>query len=488
MPAEPILFGPNQRSGYEPLGGASPLAVNVVIDGTGTVRRRPGITTYDEAPSTVIDSTGISGLHMTNGGSLYAVSLGPASRKIYRVGEGTAVDLSVAGDGGLAGTSRPIFAETDALLAIAGGGEMQKVVLATSQSSRMGGSPPICSHVTANSLRLLANDLTVDTSKIRFSGISTGTADFSGHEDWSVGGVGQAGFVSADARPDPVRGLYETTNEVFANGATNLQVFVPDTQDVYATVSTREYGLIAPYSPIKVDQAYAWFDHRRRFVVTDGRTFEIISEGMGETFDTIVNPSDCFGYRVHEGPIDCMVWTFPTDGRTFAYQRNGGWAQWQGFDASSAQFKQFGVGAHTHDMNTDDNIVGTVDGKVGLLEMGLADDLGERIVAQVDSGFINRGTDRYKMCVAVRLTFRRGEFTTTPAAPDEPIGFLEFKDAPGEWEMRETLRLGANGDTEPVIVLRGLGTYRRRAWRFTFSGDTDLVLASVEEEFEILEQ
>ena len=61
MPQEPINFGPNQESSYDELGGASPSAINVIIDEKGTVYKRPGIATYSVAPSSVVDGNGIIG-------------------------------------------------------------------------------------------------------------------------------------------------------------------------------------------------------------------------------------------------------------------------------------------------------------------------------------------------------------------------------------------------------------------------------------------
>lgn len=482
---KPINFGNSQQSGVDALAGASPVAVNVVREKGGTVRRRPGLQTPTLVTSSLVDADGIVGMHVTVDGQVYAVGNNAGGRKVYRVTSGGSVELSPSGTSKLLGTGRPVFAETEALLVIAGGGPMQKVVLGTTAISRLGGDPPNASHVTANSLRLEANDLTVDRSKIRYSDISAGTLDFSGHETWTLGGIGTAGFFSAEARPDPILALGENTNELFVVGSTNVQVFAPDPALVYAPVATREYGCTAPYSFFKVDQTFAWLDHRRRFVVTDGRTFEVISDDIQQTLDDIADPSDCYGYRVRMGPIDCLVWTFPSDGRTFCFQMGAGWSEWLGANIGGGNWNALPVLSHAHDPTTNTNFVGTTDGYVGELKMGVDNDLGTEIVSYVETGFLNRGTDRRKHCIGVRLTFERGQAT---GVTSEPVGFLSWADAPGKWSNPKAIRLGSDGDTSPVVSFRSLGVYRRRAWKFTFSAAIDLVLAGVEEEFEILEQ
>jgi len=493
MPQKPIIFANVQESGHEALSGAMPSAMNVVVDGKGTVRRRPGITTYSELYSDTIDSNGIDAIHVANSGKTYVIggddpAAGGANRNIYRVTSGGAANLS--GPGGatkLFGTARPTTAETEALLVIAGGSFIQKVEFATDASSRLGGDPPETTHVVANALRLLANDAGKgdddDNTKVRYSGVSIGKTDFSGHEEWTFGGVGLSGFFTAEARPDPVQAIAENTNEIFVFGTTNVQVYTPDPQFAYATVAAREFGLAAPYSVIKVDQNFAWLDHFRRFVVSDGREFQVISDPIGSVLSSMTTVSDCFGYRIHEDPVDCYVWSFPTEGRTFAFQNNGGWSQWQGYDWSQNNWKNLPINCHDHDHNNDVNLVGTTNGKIGQMLMGQANDLTERINAFVETGFQDHGTLARKNCISVRLSFRRGTVTGSTA----PVAFLQYADYPNRWSSPITIDLGVGGDTDPVVQFRSMGIYRERAWRFTFSGSTDLVLSSAIEEFEVLE-
>jgi hypothetical protein len=135
MPQEAIPFVNNQSSSWESLGGASPAAHNILVDGRGTIRRRPGITTYDGAPNASVDAGGIIGLHQSETGELYAVAdSATPSRQIYRVKPAGSVSISgVAGSRDLRGTGRPVFAETEALVVIAGGQEVQKIILATNE-------------------------------------------------------------------------------------------------------------------------------------------------------------------------------------------------------------------------------------------------------------------------------------------------------------------------------------------------------------------
>ncbi len=476
-----IVFGPFQEGSYDELGGASPRAINVVIDPKGVVSKRPGIASYDVAPSGVVDADGVTGLYADNTGQLFAVGGTPGARHVYKLANGNAVDLSLAPNSTLRGTRRPTFAETELYLVMAGGSDMQKLHLQTLVSTPLGGAPPIASHVVANSSRLAANDLLVDKTKVRFSGIFQGTIDTSGMEQWDNTGLTEdGGFFTAEARPDPVMAVHENTNEIFVWGKDNVQIFVPDASSVFAPAATRESGTLAPYSIIKQGQDFFWLDQHRRIVYSDGRSFQNIEGPIKRQLDELSDPTDCFGYRVFLGHIDCLVWTFPTDGRTFVYQIGGGWSEWFGWDADSSQFKSFIVNAHYLRRDGGLNVVGTIDGRIGRLSLDVFSDRGERIVAYVESGFINHDTDNLKRCRSVKFAIRRGSGSSAS------LGKVEWRDDTGAWNGPVYIDTGVTGDNDCVRRLSSLGTYRRRAWRFTFSDTANLSLLKVTETFDIL--
>jgi len=293
MPSAPIPFVNQQATGLDPLGGAPGVAVNVMVDQAGTIRRRPGLAAAPGITSAVVDATGITGLYATVNGALYAVGNTPFFRQIYAVGPVFAPALGAPlSDATLAGSGRPIFAETQLLLAIAGGDAMQKIVLSSNASARLLGSPPLATHVAASSSRLLGNIATtsstadLDKSVVRFSGIANGNTTYAGMEVWTEGTVfGAAGHFSAEANPDAVLAVWENTNEVFCFGTKSLQVFSPDpfVSDTgipagWSPSVTRELGNSAPYSVIKANQQFAWCDDLRRFVISDARSESVISD------------------------------------------------------------------------------------------------------------------------------------------------------------------------------------------------------------------
>ncbi len=472
MPEAPIPFTNKEASGFSELAGASPIAFNVLTDGTGAVHRRPGLRVRSGVTSSVVDADGIAGLWVANNGAVYAVGNAPRLRHIYKVTT-SADDLSILGPARLTGTGRPVFTETDALLVIAGGQDIHKVDLVTGDTGYLGGTPPTATHVAGNSARILAND-TVNRNQVHYSGQAAGSS-ITGHEQWSVG-VGTAGFFSGEARPDPVVAIADNANEVFVWGSRTLQVFAPDPQAVLAPVVSRQVGMAAPHSLIANDQSFAWLDDQNRFVVSDGRGFEVISDPIAQTLDNLTTVSDCFGYRVNEGFADVLVWTFPTHGLTFAYQQGVGWCRWAGWNGNWSAFP-----VTAKDINVATNIVGLSDGRIGELSRNSVLDYEAPIRAYIETGALSRGTDARKMCKRVRLSLKRGK--STGSAPQAKLG---WRDRPGVVSGSIPVSLGTSPDTEVVVVFPSLGVYRRRQWFFEFTGTEELVLASATEEFEVL--
>lgn len=476
---EPVSFGNVQESGHEELGGASPLAVNVIVDGTGAVHRRPAAVPSDRfggGSEQVSEESAIVALHSTAGGRLFAVDAPTPYSRIYEIDQGV-VNLSSGDTSLIVGGRRPIIAETEAMLAIAAGNAIQKVLLTTpAASSRLGGGSPLASHVIAHGSRLLANDVR-STSLVHFSDQAAGD-ETAGHEDWTSD---DAGFFSADARPDPVVGLHENTNEVFAFGTTNLQIFTrSDSAAItFAPSNAREFGCSAPYSVVRWDQSFGFVDNHRRIVLTDGREYQVISSDIQQTLDSIPDMSDAFGYRVTLGPVDALCWCVPSDGRTFAYQVSSkGWAIWQGWDDGTNNYRPWPVRCALRIPETGENLVGVEGVGVGFvyeLSNATYQDAFGRIVARVDTGYIDRGTSGRKLCRALRLTWRGTPSTDTSA-------FVQWRDDAGPWEDPRPVEIGNSSE----VILRSLGVYRRRQWRVIFSGSAQLVLVRAEEEFELL--
>jgi len=528
---QPIPFGPTLETSTEEIGGGSPEAVNVIVDKRGALRKRPGIAAYTGvAPATTVDANGVLGLYLTEDrvahtsgtptvsgvhpGVLYAVGATVnasggghnAGRNVYRIvgGVATLVGTGVANEDRLATPAaiattrfpRPAFAETEALLVIAGGAEIGKIDIRPElfsapnfttnadyhEMSFLGGCPPLASHVIPNSSRILANDTQLDQTKVRYSDLSQGIVDFLGHETWAPS-PGAAGFFTAEARADSLVAIAENTNDLFLFGATSLQLFAPDTASTFAPSITKEIGCLAAYSVTKVDEKFAWVDHMTRIVLSDGREWQDVGAPIQATLDDLNTPSDAYGYRFSDSFAECLVFRFEADSETLALQPGIGWARWAAYDATTQAFTRLPVLSHHLRQDGGLNVVGMDDGTIRTMSITHETDLGLPIVAYTSTGFLDRGSDNRKHCQAVHLVFKR---TTTDSTG--VVCWLDYRDDLGSDWTSVAVELGVDdGDLNPVVTLRSLGVYRRRQWRFRFPDVHPLYLARATEHFVTLE-
>lgn len=524
---QPIPFANLLETSSEEISGASPEAFNVIVDARGVLRKRPGIAAYTGvAPNTSIDSAGVLGLYLTQDrvahtsgtatvsgvhpGVLYAVGAtvnasGGGSnegRNVYRIVGGTAtlVGTGAANQNRLATPAaiattrfpRPTFAETEALLILAGWAEMGKIDIRPEtfsapnfttnadyhEMSFLGGCPPLASHVFTNSSRVCANDMQLDQTKVRFSDISQGIVDFSGHETWAPS-PGAAGFFTAEARSDYIVACAENTNDIFTFGTTSLQLFAPDGSTTFAPSITREAGCLAPYSTVKNDDKFVWLDHQTRIVSSDGRQWEVISGPVQLTLDELTGPDECYSYRFSESFCDCLVFRFETDDETLVFQDGVGWGRWAQYDAVSGEFTMFPVLCHHLRSDGGLNVVGLEDGTIRTLSLDNTTDLGSPIVAHVSTGFIDRESSNEKHSVCVHLVFKRESVLSAGV-----VCHFEWRDNLSQEWTSIPIELGVeDGDLNPVVTIRSLGTYRRRQWRFRFPDEAQLFLVSAREEF-----
>lgn len=480
MPSEPIPFVNQLASGLEVLGGASPAAMNVVIDETGTIYRRPGIRATD-LYSGVLDAQGIVGLNHTHTGQDLILAVSgeqtslsvPIGKHIYLLdGIGGATQLTSSSGQMLEGGGRPTFANSEMITGIVAGGPPIKVDL-NAVLDLLGGSPPEATHIAAIDSRFILNDRTVDRTKVNYSGLAQGTTTYAGLEQWN--GTGDSDFFTAEGRPDPVVAIAENSNELLIFGTETVQVYGPDTSFVFAPLGTLEVGCSAPMSVVKFDSMFAFLDHKRRIVMSSGRGFEVISGPIQKFLDELDTADDCYGYEVNLGPVNALCFDFPSAGITQVFQKGSGWGQWQGWDGANWTPNQIGALIRRPDGTRP--IVGLRSGELGELDLDTATDLGGTIRAFIESGYLNRKTERKKKTKAVRLALRRGG--------DPGTGILSYRDQPGPWSSGIPVEMGP--DTETVVTLPSLGfPYRRRQWRFEFSGSGAFALVNAIEDYEEL--
>lgn len=451
-----VTFSGGESPSVDELAGGTPAQVNLLIDAAGALRSRPGITVWGDFPSAVPAASPVIGIHAWGTAVIYVT----ADRRIWAwLSPGLVLPLSdlTVPTTLLDGSLRPVFVSTRTRIIIAGGGKPQKWE-GYGQSARLGGSPPSFSHVTTISQRIVGNDSGV-SGLIYWSDIGD-----TGAETWETG----LNFMEAETKQDPVIGLYENTNELVALGTETIQMFSPDPSVTFSPSRTIEVGWGPPHSYVQFDEQFRGLDSRCRFIVSEGRSFRDFSTpSIAQQLDDIGaagNLGDCWGMRHKFGAYDLGVWTFPTDGRAFAFNTPGSaWTEFRGYDTTRGAFAAWAPTAHYFWADRQLNLVGLADGRIALLDPTATTDLGAPIVTQATSTFEANGTSRQKKCDGARIKFHRGG----DVAGGNNVALLSYRDDLGPFCEPFRLEIGDAYDVDPVISIRSLGTYRQRQWRIT---------------------
>src|SRR6185369_12596932 len=217
----------------------SQSVINFQVDLSGINRKRPALTSY---ATTGLGSSVLIGLYVwqtwligvTQDRKLWAMSQ-TAPTVWQALSDATAATKL---DGGL----RPVFAEDGLRVVIVGGGAIQQWQ-GVGLSSRLGGGPA-ATHIAAIGARFVANN-TSASQEFDWSNIGDGS-----HATWDA-----LAFSNADARPDPVVGIFENLRELHVFGSSTDQIYSvgSDPLNPFDFVAATNVGLAAPYSVVRLD-------------------------------------------------------------------------------------------------------------------------------------------------------------------------------------------------------------------------------------------
>lgn len=451
------------------------MLVNAAADAAGGIRARPGIRAWDGFPTSIPAAGVVTKMAVYGDRLIYVVEQEDGDRKVLAwVSSGTVLDLSLAGGTALVdGTDKPSIAVGRELCVIAGGGAPQKVTSGLS-SSRLGGSPPLARDVVYfNNYVVIA---AADASGIIYWA-GPGEADA---ETWST----SRDFLEAESEPDELVGLSATAGMLFLYGTDTVQTYVPDPDEVFASQNTLKVGMKSKDSLIRRGDTFYWLDNHDRIVAWDGHSWSedesvISAPAIESVLKGLSSTSDCWGFRCDDGVQDLLVWVFPTDGRTFAYDaRARRWSEWYAFVNGRWAAWAPTAFVHWHEMGL--MLVGLDDGSIAELSRDAYTDLGEPLQWVARSGFSDRGDPGLrKLADHVTIVMRRGNATA-----DDNLR-LRWRNDLGGWRGNITLALGSPGDYNPVLRPGPCGSYFTRQWELSGSAAAATMVAKALETFEV---
>lgn len=302
-------------------------------------------------------------------------------------------------------------------------------------------------------------------------------------------------FAVAESRPDNAVALFTAFGEIFIPGTSTIENWA-DTGNATIpfqkmTGTLTERGSRSPYSVVQIDNSYIFLDSERRVIRMAGRNPQVISNPFDNEFQNMNIVEDAVGINFNaEGDTKYII-NFPSEKRTFVYDyKRDFWAEWSTWNTVIERREHWVGNVGTYCELWNKYLIGSRnDSKIYIASKEYPDDDGEPINTEMWTGRINWGTDKRKASVKMRLKLRRGPGIADPTS--DPIvtpKLLVSKRDNGdtEWSTDRVVDLGLPRDTETTVILRRLGTYRDRQWRFKIC-EGQMTLVSAEEEFEVLE-
>jgi hypothetical protein len=468
MPPRELTFE-GQQSGWDELGGSAPAFRNCVVHSPDGIRARPGIRAWAEWPASVPSTAPVVAMAPFGDALLYVTDDGAGTRDVFAWRAGSVIALSSAADQRIDGSLRPTIATTRSWAIITGGGVPQKITTGL-VSSRLGGGPPNAADISTLTqyLVLVANDL----SGLFFWDIPGD----GGIEIWET----DLDFREAEARPDPLVACADTTRELWMFGTQTTQIFVPDENEAFTPGPAIEDGCLALHSPIKQGDRMAWLANGRRFLVSDsGKPLDLGDQGMAADFKKLVTVSDCWGFRLVMGNFDFLVWVFPTEGRTFAFEaKKGVWSEWRGW--RDGRWQPWIPTSYTFWEEKNIHLVGLADGSIAELSLDANTDNGDTIRCIARGGFQRVPTDASTIQARdLQLQLR--------ALNDSGDGTIDVRWRDGLGRFIRPLRKSFTARQPTVIISPAGAPYQQRQYEFAWDAESAVYLASATEALEEVE-
>lgn len=392
-------------------------------------------------------------------------------RRIWTVTE-AGVTAEITGAAVLGGTERVSFAEDGILLALAGGGAPQSWA-GTGTCAVMGGAPPNTKSIVYLDGYWIA--ATIDDQIIQWAGPTAVT-----RATWSAGN-----FFSAEAYPDNVSALHVLFRELWSLGDESIEVYqnLGTSTVPFQRVFAFDRGIGATFSVIQADNTLWFFDSERRFIRMNGKTPEIISGPISRTLKAMTTVSDCWGARIDIDGYFLLLWSFPTEEKTYVYDYlNKRWYRWYTYHDTNEV--HFAVGAHAFAKTWNKHYVGgAYSGIVSELSRSFKTDNADPLRRVRRTGWIDHGTGTRKRSNGYRFSVKRG--LGTPGET-EPLFEFRFNDDGEGWCDPIEVGLGFPGEPTSHIFVPIRGIYRKRQFEVTCSAAVEFMLTKAEEDVEAL--
>ena len=291
---------------------------------------------------------------------------------------------------------------------------------------------------------------------------------------------------SAAGDSDDATRIMVVDKEIYVWGPSSLEVWENDGVNPFSRIPGGffRFGTIAPRSTVETAKGLMWLSNRREFVEYSGRNVEVVPCPYDKEVQQFTTVSDLIAERVLFSGQDFILWQFPTENRTLAYNyRAKTWQRWGYWNSSLLQHDRFVGRSVIYCPAWGIHLVGDRrNGRIYHFSHDYESDNGEEIRMLRETGNIDRGTNNLKRCRRIMLRCKRGAANLST----EPKLMIRYRDDGEHWSNEKHISLGNLGETEMTVQLWRLGMYRQRKWEISCTDGAPVIFSRPEEEFEVM--
>lgn len=436
---------------------------------TGGIRSFPGLASFADLG---LGDYGVDGVFWWSHRSCaIAVSNGRTFKIEYDGISVTTTDLTTAT---LLPDRRVSFATDGTTLYMANGGSIIYTD-GTANTEIMGDvdAPTTANDVAYLDTYLLAN--VANTKRFQFSQVLDASS-------WDA-----LDFASAIGAPDNLTALKVFEREVFLFGPDSIEIWENDGANPFSRVAGGyiESGCIAPKSILWDEQSIYWLDDHRMFMRMDGRRPVPMSTPFDKIIQGFDDVSDCTSDRIVILGKEFLVWHFPAAELTLLYNKSiQDWSELGYWYPDTNTYQRWLGNCHVYCPDWNVHLVGSRQtSDLFSLDENTYTDNGNPIRWYWQSGHMNHGTSKAKRGEEIRFTLKAGHTTSPTVAPTITV---KWKDDNRFERTGREMSLGVQGETDIVRRIFRTGTYRTRQYEMYSADAVEIVVASAEEDFTVL--
>lgn len=295
-------------------------------------------------------------------------------------------------------------------------------------------------------------------------------------------------FATAEASTDKILSLLVGWREILLVGEWTAEVWYNSGQTSpfrKLLGAAIELGTSARYTVKQYNGTWGWLDNRGRVIQLNQRTPEVITGPFSKTIEEIVNVSDATAEILEVGGRHWYIITFPSVGRTFAYEwEMKTWSEWSTWDSDAAADQEWRARHFVHVPDWGMHLAAdSLSSKIFDVSPKYYDDDGDNIRVIRRSGNITHDTHQRKRSNSLVIRLKRG---VGNVAGSEPKMTVRWRSDNGPWNNGREVSLGKIGETYAFASLRALGMYKVRQYEFSFVGASNFVLMDAEEDVDLL--